>query len=100
MSGAEVAGGSVLRFAAHAKFRFDEVRQAWIVLAPERLLLPNEQAVAVLQLIDGERDTDAIIDALSAQFEAPRRLTMSPASSVRSDRNTGPRAWCARRAWR
>ena len=37
----------------HAKFRFDEVRQAWIVLAPERLLLPDEQAVAVLQLVDG-----------------------------------------------
>ena len=43
-----VEGEAVLRFAPHAKFRFDEVRQAWIVLAPERLLLPDEQAVEIL----------------------------------------------------
>jgi len=69
-----VAGGSVLRFAAHAKFRFDAVRQAWVVLAPERLLLPDEQAVAVLRLIDGVRDADAVVDALSREYEAPRAV--------------------------
>jgi pyrroloquinoline quinone biosynthesis protein D len=66
-----VAGGSVLRFAPHAKFRFDETRQAWVILAPERLLLPDEQAVAVLKLIDGARDNDAIVEALSREFAAP-----------------------------
>jgi pyrroloquinoline quinone biosynthesis protein D len=75
MTGASVvAGGSVLRFAAHAKFRFDAVRQAWVVLAPERLLLPDEQAVAVLRLIDGARDADAVVDALSREYEAPRAV--------------------------
>jgi pyrroloquinoline quinone biosynthesis protein D len=74
MSGGRVAGGTVLRFAPHAKFRFDEVRQAWVVLAPERLLLPDEQAVAILRLVDGARDADAIIDMLSAQYEAPRDI--------------------------
>ena len=72
MSRAEIAGHSVLRFAPHARFRFDPVRQAWVVLMPERLLLPDEQAVAVLQLIDGGRDADAIVDALARQYEAPR----------------------------
>lgn len=72
MSGGRVGGASVLSFARHAKFRFDEVRQAWIVLAPERLLLPDEQAVAILRLVDGERDAAAIIDTLSAQYQAPR----------------------------
>jgi len=67
-----VDGGSVLRFAPHVRFRFDEVRQAWVVLAPERLLLPDEQAVEILRLVDGERDTDAIIDDLAHRFEAPR----------------------------
>jgi pyrroloquinoline quinone biosynthesis protein D len=71
---AAVAGGTVLRFAGHAKFRFDEVRQAWVVLAPERLLLPDEQAVAVLKLVDGERDADTIIEALSQEYEAPREV--------------------------
>jgi pyrroloquinoline quinone biosynthesis protein D len=72
MSDGKVAGGTVLRFAAHVKFRFDDVRQAWIMLLPERLLLPDEQAVAVLQLVDGERDADMIIDTLSALYQAPR----------------------------
>ena len=67
-----IEGASVPRFAPHAKFRFDEVRQAWIVLAPERLLLPDEQAVEILRLIDGERDVDVIIDELASRFEAPR----------------------------
>jgi pyrroloquinoline quinone biosynthesis protein D len=62
----------VLQFARHAKFRFDAVRQAWIVLAPERLLLPDEQAVAVLRLVDGMRDVDAITDVLSQEYQVPR----------------------------
>jgi pyrroloquinoline quinone biosynthesis protein D len=65
-------GGTVLRFPPHVKFRFDEKRQAWIVLAPERLLLPDEQAVEILKLVDGERSVDAVIDALAEQFDAPR----------------------------
>ena len=64
-----VDGGAVLRLAPHAKFRFDEVRQAWIVLAPERLLLPDEQAVEILQLIDGERAVDGVIDELVRRRE-------------------------------
>jgi pyrroloquinoline quinone biosynthesis protein D len=71
---APVTGSAVLRFAPHAKFRFDDTRQAWVILAPERLLLPDEQAVAVLKLIDGARDNDAIVEALSRQFEAPREV--------------------------
>jgi pyrroloquinoline quinone biosynthesis protein D len=65
-------GGTVLRFPPHVKFRFDEKRQAWIVLAPERLLLPDEQAVEILKLVDGNRSVDAVIDALAGQFDAPR----------------------------
>jgi pyrroloquinoline quinone biosynthesis protein D len=67
-----VEGDAVLRFAPHTRFRFDEVRQAWIVLAPERLMLPDEQAVEILQLIDGERTVDIIIDELVRRYEAPR----------------------------
>jgi pyrroloquinoline quinone biosynthesis protein D len=67
-----VAPGSVLRFAPHARFRFDAVRQAWVVLMPERLLLPDEQAVAILRLVDGSRDADAIVGELGRQYDAPR----------------------------
>ena len=69
---ARLDGKAVLRFATHARFRFDQVRQAWVVLAPERLLLPDEQAVEILRLMDGERDVDTIIDELASRFDAPR----------------------------
>jgi pyrroloquinoline quinone biosynthesis protein D len=63
---------SVPRFAPGTKFRFDEVRSAWIVLAPERLFLPDEHAVEVLKLVDGIRAARAIVDGLAARFAAPR----------------------------
>ena len=68
----QLDGGTVLRFPPYAKFRFDERRQAWIVLAPERLLLPDEQAVEILKLVDGARTVDGIIGDLVGQFDAPR----------------------------
>jgi pyrroloquinoline quinone biosynthesis protein D len=67
-----VEGDAVLRFTPHTRFRFDEVRQAWIVLAPERLMLPDEQAVEILQLIDGKRAVDGVIDELVGRYDAPR----------------------------
>jgi len=67
-----VEGEAVVRFAPHTRFRFDEVRQAWIVLAPERLMLPDEQAVEILQLIDGERAVDGVIEELVRRYDAPR----------------------------
>jgi pyrroloquinoline quinone biosynthesis protein D len=67
-----VEGCAVLHFGPHVRFRFDEVRNAWIVLAPERLLSPDEQAVSILRLIDGKRNVEAIIDELAGRFDAPR----------------------------
>lgn len=69
-----VNGGAVLRFAPHVRFRFDETRQAWVVLAPERLLLPDEQAVEILRMIDGEQVVDGIIDELVRRYDAPREV--------------------------
>jgi pyrroloquinoline quinone biosynthesis protein D len=67
-----VGGESRPRFAPHVRFRFDELRGKWVVLAPERLLLPDEPGVAILELVDGSRSVDQIVDALVARFGAPR----------------------------
>lgn len=61
-------------FARGVKFRRDEVRQAWVVLAPERLFLPDEPAVEILKLVDGQRAVRAIAAELAARFEAPQAL--------------------------
>src|SRR6476661_11175251 len=46
----------------HAKLKFDETRQRWVILAPERVLAPDEIAVEVLQLCDGARSVEQMID--------------------------------------
>ena len=61
-------------FAVGTKFRFDRVRETWVVLAPERLFVPDAHAVEILRLIDGQRSLGAIIDDLAERFDAPREL--------------------------
>jgi pyrroloquinoline quinone biosynthesis protein D len=56
----------------HAKLKFDETRQRWVVLAPERVLAPDEIAVEVLQLCDGARSVAAMIDQLAEKYTAER----------------------------
>ena len=80
-----VEGPTVLRFAPHVRFRFDEVRQTWVVLAPERLLLPDEQAVEILRLVDGERNVDIVIDELVRRYEAPRKLIATDVVAMLQD---------------
>jgi pyrroloquinoline quinone biosynthesis protein D len=56
----------------HAKLRFDETRQRWVILAPERVLAPDEIAVEILQLCDGGRSVAQMIDLLAAKYAAER----------------------------
>ena len=65
---------AVPSFRRGVKLRFDAVRDAWVLMAPEKLFLPDEIAVEILKLVDGERSIDAIVDALAARFTAPRDL--------------------------
>ena len=56
----------------HARLKFDETRQRWVILAPERVLAPDEIAVEVLQLCDGLRSVEQMIDQLAAKYAAER----------------------------
>src|SRR5580704_10773670 len=56
----------------HVRLKFDETRQVWVILAPERVLAPDEIAVEVLQLCDGVRDVAAMIDQLAVKYAAER----------------------------
>lgn len=56
----------------HARLKFDDTRQRWVILAPERVLAPDDIAVEVLQLCDGARSVADMIDLLAAKYAAPR----------------------------
>jgi pyrroloquinoline quinone biosynthesis protein D len=66
-----ITAASVPRLAPQIKLRFDEARQRWTLLAPERVLVPDEIAVEILQLCDGAATVGAISETLAVKFEAP-----------------------------
>lgn len=80
-----VEGATVLRFSPYVKFRFDDTRQRWVVLAPERLLLPDELSVEILQMVDGKNTIDDIVDALMAKFSAQREEILGDVTSLLQD---------------
>jgi pyrroloquinoline quinone biosynthesis protein D len=67
-----ISDASVPRLPRHVKFRFDEARRQWLLLAPERVLMPDEIAVEIIKLCDGIATVGAISDALAAKYAAPR----------------------------
>ena len=77
--------GSTPRFAKGTKFRMDKARDAWVVLAPERLFLPDEHAVEVLKLVDGQRSIQAIADLLAERFAAPVEVISGDVVSMLQD---------------
>ena len=66
----ELTGASVPRLPRGVRLHFDPVRQAHVLLAPERAFNVDGNAVAVLQLVDGQRSVGAIAGELAAKFNA------------------------------
>ena len=64
-----VEDGSLPRLPRHVKLRFDQRRIRWIVLAPERVLMPDEIALAILQRCDGETRVSAIVEGLAEAYD-------------------------------
>jgi pyrroloquinoline quinone biosynthesis protein D len=67
-----IAEADIPRLARGVRLRDDQARGRTIVLAPERLFVPDDTALAVLTLLDGQRSAGDVIDALAAQYDAPR----------------------------
>jgi len=67
------------------RLRFDQVRDSWVVLAPERLFLLDEPAVEVLKLVDGVSTVAMIVDALAARYDAPREAIATDVDAMLRD---------------
>jgi pyrroloquinoline quinone biosynthesis protein D len=76
---------TVPKLAAGVRLRFDPVRGAWMLLAPERLFQPDETAVEILKLVDGQRTVGTITDTLAALYEAPRTLIATDVATMLQD---------------
>jgi pyrroloquinoline quinone biosynthesis protein D len=69
----------------HAKLKFDETRQVWVILAPERVLAPDEIAVEVLKLCDGVKSVGQIADLLAEKYAAPREAILTDVIAMLQD---------------
>ena len=61
---------SVPRLARGVRLRHDAVRSAWVMLAPERVLFPDEIALEVLRRCDGAARVQEIAAELARSFDA------------------------------
>ena len=71
--------------ARHVRLRFDKTRERWVILAPERVLVPDEISVEVLQLCDGQRSIEGVVAALAEKFAAPPELIMTDCIALLQD---------------
>ena len=69
----------------HAKLKYDETRKVWVILAPERVLAPDEIAVEVLQLCNGERNVGDVADLLAEKYAAPRDAILTDVIAMLQD---------------
>lgn len=73
---------TVVRLAPHAQLRFDTVRQAWMLLGPERVFTPSDTAVAILQACDGAASIAQVAAYLAEEFNAPAEVILRDALLV------------------
>jgi pyrroloquinoline quinone biosynthesis protein D len=57
------------RLVTGARLQYDDVREEHVLLIPEGVVRLNPTAAAVLELCDGKRSLDEIVDTLSARYE-------------------------------
>ena len=65
-----VTGASVPKLPRGVRLHFDQVRNAHVLLAPERAFNVDGNAVAVLQLVDGQRSVAVIAGDLATRYRA------------------------------
>ena len=66
-----ITGDTAPALPKHIKMRHDAGRGRWIILAPERVFNPDETAVAVLKLCDGQRSVNDIAADLVPGISGP-----------------------------
>jgi pyrroloquinoline-quinone synthase/pyrroloquinoline quinone biosynthesis protein D len=68
-----MAAGDRPRLPRGVRLRNDETRGKWVLLAPERTFDLDDNAVAVLKLVDGARSVSDIADELGKTYAADPR---------------------------
>ena len=80
-----IGADSVPRLPRGVKLRFDKQRDQWVVLAPERVFVPDPIALEIIKRCDGEATVAAIVDDLAKTYEAPRAVIAKDVNAMLQD---------------
>ncbi len=80
-----ISADSVPRLPPGVKLRFDKRRDTWMVLAPERLFVPDPIALEVIKRCDGAASVSAIVDDLAKTFDADRAVIEKDVNALLQD---------------
>ena len=83
--GTAIAGDTKPRLPRGVRLTHNEAQGGWVLLAPERIFKADAIAVEILKRCTGEATFDAIVDDLTARFDAPRDLIATDVMRVLDD---------------
>ena len=70
------------RLAPGVRLHFDTTRDAWVLLAPERVIETEGPASEILRRCDGTRTVAQIVDELAAVYTADRDVIADDVSDI------------------
>lgn len=70
---------------SYIKLHHDKVRERWILLAPERILEPDDTALEVVRLCDGSLSVRDIAERLGKKYAAPVDQILADVTSMLQD---------------
>lgn len=76
---------SVPRLPRGVKLRFDQVRNTWMLLAPERAFQIDETAAEILKLCDGVRSVGEVVAAIAAVYQEEPAVIAADIEAMLSD---------------
>jgi len=80
-----ISAVSAPAFPWHVKFHFNKQREQWVILAPERLLVPDETSVEILRMCDGTASVDSIVKNLAEKYNAPHDVILKDVTAMLQD---------------
>jgi pyrroloquinoline quinone biosynthesis protein D len=83
--GTRLDAATVPRLKAHVRLQFNAARNQWVVQAPERVLMPDDIAISVLQRCDGQATVAGIAADLAREYDAPAETVASDVLEMLQD---------------
>jgi pyrroloquinoline quinone biosynthesis protein D len=73
------------KLAPGVRLHFDQTRNAWVLLSPERVIEAEGPASEILRRCDGTRTVDEIIDELALAYTADRAVIAQDVTDMLQD---------------